>query len=91
MYVSPDADTDELVQAARAFLANQGMDPLAFVLVVDRSGQWRSVHDPDGQVVASEEEEGKFAEMTATWWVRETSSRCVRQKVGTFVTHIHFD
>lgn len=92
MFVPPDvnAEAGNLVDAAQVFLTTQDMEPVAFVLVVDRSGQWRSVHAPDGQQVPLDEEEGKFAEATATWWVRETGSRCVRIGVGPLLQHVHY-
>ena len=92
MFVPPDVNDEagSLVDVAQAFLTTQNMDSVAFVLVVDRNGQWRSVHARDGQQVPLEEEEGKFAEETASWWVRETTSTCIRQNVGGIMQHIHF-
>ena len=69
MFVPPDANNEagNLVDAAQAFLTTQNdMEEVAFVLVVDRRGQWRSVHARDGQQVPLDEEEGKFAEATAS-------------------------
>jgi hypothetical protein len=97
MFLPPDANPEAgiLVDAAQSFLKSpEGTnEELAFVLVVDRKGQWRSVRDRGGQVVRDEHPltvpHGQFE--VAGWFVGHTSpSICVRVKVNGYEEHTRY-
>jgi hypothetical protein len=94
MFVLPTENNEagSLLDGALAFLSTKKEGArVAFVLVVDRNGDWVSVHDRDGEQVPGDDQPMLVSRVeVATWLVGQGNSTCIRQRVNGFEQHIHY-